>query len=177
KQVASIIQKLYDVFRAEDAELVEINPLVVTPEGKVIAADARLNIDDAALFRHKGLPEVEEGTELERKVHEIGLAFVQLDGDIAVMANGAGMAMATLDALQHYGGRPANFLDAGGGASVEPTAQAMAVLLEMKPKAIFVNIFGGITRCDDVATAIVQVKKTHGIPVRSSSALSARTSR
>ncbi len=164
KQVAVILQKLYEVFRAEDAELVEINPLVVSG-GKVIAADARLNIDDAALFRHKDLPTVAEGTELELKVKEIGLAFVQLDGDIAVMANGAGMAMATLDALQHFGGKPANFLDAGGGASVEPTAQAMGVLVSMKPKAIFVNIFGGITRCDDVANAIVQAKQTQGIPV------------
>ena len=164
KQVAAILQKLYEVFRTEDAELVEINPLVVSG-GRVVAADARLNVDDAALFRHKDLPVVEEGTELERKVKEIGLAFVQLDGDIAVMANGAGMAMATLDALQHYGGRPANFLDAGGGASVEPTAEAMGVLVAMQPKAIFVNIFGGITRCDDVANAIVQVKRTRGIPV------------
>ncbi len=164
RQVAQIILKLYEVFRTEDAELVEINPLVVS-KGQVIAADARLNIDDAALFRHKDLPEVSEGTELELRVKEIGLAFVQLDGDIAVMANGAGMAMATLDALQHYGGRPANFLDAGGGASVEPTAQAMGVLVDMHPKCIFVNIFGGITRCDDVANAIMQVKKTRGIPV------------
>lgn len=164
KQVADILVKLYRIFRQYDAELVEINPLVISGD-KVIAADARLNVDDDALYRHKDLPLVEEGTELERKVKALGLAYVELDGDIAVMANGAGITMATLDVLQSYGGRPANFLDAGGGASVEQTAQAIEVLLMKKPKALLINIFGGITRCDDVAKAIVQVKKTRGIPV------------
>lgn len=163
-QVQDIISRLWSVYRKRDAELVEINPLVVSGD-KVIAADARLNIDDSALFRQDDLPVVEEGTPLEKKVRKIGLAYVELDGDIAIMANGAGMAMATLDAIQYYGGKPANFLDAGGGASVEPTAQAFEVLMEMKPKVIFVDIFGGITRCDDVAKAIAQVKATRGIPV------------
>ena len=156
--------KLYRIYQEKDAELVEINPLTVV-HGHLVAADARLNIDDSALFRHPEVQRIEEGSELERKVHEIGLAYVELDGDIAVMANGAGMAMATLDAIQYFGGRPANFLDAGGGASVEPTAQALGVLVSMHPKVIFVNIFGGITRCDDVARAILQVKQTVGIPV------------
>jgi succinyl-CoA synthetase beta subunit len=164
EQVADILLKLYRVFVAQDAELVEINPLAVTGDA-VIAADARLNVDDAALYRHPELPRVAEGTALEQRVKEIGLAYVELEGDIAVMANGAGMAMATLDAIQHFGGRPANFLDAGGGASVEPMAQALDVLVGMNPKVIFINIFGGITRCDDVARAIVQVKETRGIPV------------
>ena len=164
KQVATIISQLYDVFRSHDAELVEINPLVRSGE-RIVAADARLNIDDSALYRHPGLPEVAEGTLLEKKVHAIGLAYVELDGDVAIMANGAGMSMATLDAVQHFGGRPANFLDAGGGASVEPTAQAIEVLCEMHPKVILINIFGGITRCDDVARAITQVKAGPGIPV------------
>ncbi|MHB1506186.1 MAG: ADP-forming succinate--CoA ligase subunit beta [Sulfobacillus sp.] len=164
KQVAAIIGRLYEVFRSTDAELVEINPLVRCG-GRIIAADARLNIDDSALFRQGDLPAVEEGTALEKKVHAIGLAYVELDGDVAIMANGAGMSMATLDAVQHFGGAPANFLDAGGGASVEPTAQAIEVLLEMKPKVILINIFGGITRCDDVAKAITQVKTSRGIPV------------
>jgi succinyl-CoA synthetase beta subunit len=164
EQVQDILGKLYGVFRARDAELVEVNPLVVSGE-RVVAADARLNVDDSALFRHPDLPQVEEGTPLEQKVRRIGLAYVELDGDIAIMANGAGMSMATLDAVQYYGGRPANFLDAGGGASVEPTAQAIGVLLEMRPKVIFINIFGGITRCDDVARAIVQVQRQQGIPV------------
>ncbi len=164
KQVAAIAYRLYRVFAAMDAELTEINPLVISGD-KVIAADGRLNTDQDAMFRHKDLPLVAEGSELEQKVKAIGLAFVQLDGDIAVMANGAGINMATLDVLQHYGGRPANFLDAGGGAGVEPTAKALEILLATNPKAIFINIFGGITRCDLVAQALVQVKQTRGIPV------------
>lgn len=164
KQVREIIHRLYQVYRSRDAELVEVNPLVISGD-RVIAADARLNVDDSAHFRQEDLPSVTEGTELELKVKAIGLAYVELDGDIAIMANGAGMSMASLDAIQHFGGRPANFLDAGGGASVEPTAQAIGVLVDMKPKAIFINIFGGITRCDDVAKAIIQVKETRGIPV------------
>ncbi len=164
REFGDLVEKLYHIYRQYDAELVEINPLAVV-DGHLVAADARLNVDDSALFRHRALPVVEEGTPTEHKVSEIGLAFVELDGDIAIMANGAGMAMATLDTIQHFGGRPANFLDAGGGASVEPTAQALAVLVGMHPKAIFVNIFGGITRCDDVAKAIIQVKNTDGIPV------------
>ncbi len=163
KQFADILAKLYLIFRQYDAELVEINPLVISGD-RVIAADGRLNLDDDALFRHPDFPRVDEGTDLEKEVHALGLAFVQLDGDIAVMANGAGMAMGTLDTVSYYGGRPANFLDAGGGASVEPTAEAIKVLLRTRPRAIFINIFGGITRCDDVAKAIVQVKANEGIP-------------
>lgn len=164
KEFADLIVKLYTIYHEKDAELVEINPLAVV-NGHLVAADARLNIDDSAMFRHPEIEAIEEGSELEKKVHEIGLAYVELDGDIAVMANGAGMAMATLDAIEFFGGKPANFLDAGGGASVEPTAQALGVLVSMEPKVIFVNIFGGITRCDDVARAILQVKETIGIPV------------
>ncbi len=164
KEFSELVVKLYRIYREKDAELVEINPLAVV-DGHLIAADARLNIDDSALYRHQDVARVDEGSDLEQKVHEIGLAYVELDGDIAVMANGAGMAMATLDAIQYFGGRPANFLDAGGGASVEPTAEALGVLVTMKPKAILVNIFGGITRCDDVAQAILQVRNTVGIPV------------
>ena len=164
REFGDLVEKLYGVYREYDAELVEINPLAVV-DGHLVAADARLNIDDSALFRHHSLPVVEEGTPTEHRVHDIGLAFVELDGDIAIMANGAGMAMATLDAVQHFGGRPKNFLDAGGGASVEPTAEALGVLVSMNPRVIFVNIFGGITRCDDVAKAILQVRETRGIPV------------
>jgi succinyl-CoA synthetase beta subunit len=164
REMADLVERLYRVYVAYDAELVEINPLAVV-NGHLVAADARLNIDDSALYRHQNLPTVVEGSDTERRVREIGLAFVELDGDIAVMANGAGMAMATLDAIQHFGGRPMNFLDAGGGASVEPMAEALGVLVSMHPKVIFVNIFGGITRCDDVANAILTVKRTRGIPV------------
>lgn len=164
REFADLLVRLYAIYRDEDAELVEINPLAVAG-GHLIAADARLNLDDSALFRHPEVTPVEEGSELERKVRALGLAYVELDGDIAIMANGAGMAMATLDAIQFFGGRPANFLDAGGGASVEPTAEALGVLVSMHPKCIFVNIFGGITRCDDVAKAIIQVLKGQGIGV------------
>lgn len=164
KEFANLVVKLYQIYVEKDAELVEINPLTVV-DGHLVAADARLNIDDSALFRHQDVEMIEEGSELEKKVHKIGLAYVELDGDVAIMANGAGMAMATVDAIQYFGGKPANFLDAGGGASVEPTAQALDVLVSMKPKVIFVNIFGGITRCDDVARAILQVKNSTGIPV------------
>ena len=108
---------------------------------------------------------MEERTALEKKAYDLGLAYVQLDGDIAVMANGAGMAMATLDTLNYYGGKPANFLDAGGGAGVEQTARALELLLETNPKVIMINIFGGITRCDDVASAFANVKKSKGITV------------
>lgn len=164
REFASLVEKLYGIYRESDAELVEINPLAVV-DGHLVAADARLNLDDSALFRHHNFETVEEGSAIEQRVHEIGLAFVELDGDIAIMANGAGMAMATVDAIQYFGGKPANFLDAGGGASVEPTARALDVLVSMKPKVIFINIFGGITRCDDVARAILQVKDGTGIPV------------
>lgn len=164
KQIADILMKLYSLFTQMDAELAEINPLVISGES-VIAADAKVTIDDDALFRHKDLPVVEERTEAEKKAHELGLSYVELDGDIAVMANGAGITMATLDLIQYYGGAAANFLDAGGGAGVEQTAKALELLLSKNPKAILINIFGGITRCDDVANAFAYVKKNIGIPV------------
>jgi len=162
RQFISILAKLYQVFRRGDATLVEINPLVVQQDGKLVAADGRFNVDDDALDRHPDLERVEEGTDIERRARKAGLSYVELDGDIAVMANGAGITMATLDILQHYGGRPANFLDAGGGAGVEPMAGAIELLLSTDPKALLVNIFGGITRCDDVAGAIVKVADSRG---------------
>ncbi|MBX6350643.1 MAG: ADP-forming succinate--CoA ligase subunit beta [Clostridia bacterium] len=163
-QYAGVVEKLWQVFRAKDAELVEVNPLAVV-EGRLVCADARLNVDDDALFRHPELPRVSEATELESRVRELGLAFVQLDGDIAVMANGAGITMGTLDVIQHFGGRPMNFLDAGGGSAAGPTAKALEILVQTRPKAILINIFGGITRCDEVAKAIVEVKRRVGIPM------------
>lgn len=131
-----------------------------SPDSRLIAADARLSIDDDALGlgRQPDLPRTDTATDLEQRVRALGLAFVQLDGDIAVMANGAGITMATLDALQSFGGRPMNFLDAGGGAASGPTAEALDILFSTNPKAVLVNIFGGITRCDDVARAIIDVK-------------------
>lgn len=164
KSFNAILFKLYRLFKEMDAELVEINPLVIDGE-EMLAADAKVTIDDDALFRHKDLPLVEERTDLEKKAHDLGLAYVELDGDVAVMANGAGMAMATLDMLNYYGGRPANFLDAGGGAGVEQTARALELLLATEPKVIMINIFGGITRCDDVAQAFAAVKKEKDLAI------------
>lgn len=165
KSFSELLVKMYNLFRKYDAELVEINPLVVS-EGKLIAADAKLTIDDEAAFRFpEWLPRVEERTERELKAAAIGISFVELDGEIGVMANGAGITMATLDIINHFGGSPRNFMDAGGGAGTEATAKALEILLSTKPKAILVNIFGGITRCDDVAQAFAQVKETIGIPV------------
>ena len=164
REVQRIIPTMYRIFCEKDAELVEINPLVVCGE-EVLAADAKVTVDDEALFRQKDLPFVEERTEIERRAHELGLSYVELDGNISVMANGAGMTMATLDLIQAYGGRPANFLDAGGGTGEEATAQALELLLATGPRAIFINIFGGITRCDDVARAFVRVKESREIPV------------
>lgn len=164
RQVGDIALRLYDIFRKYDAEMTEINPLVVSGD-RVIAADGRLNIDDEALFRHPDLPRVSEATEMEKKVEEIGLSYVELDGNIAVMANGAGVTMATIDVIEGYGGKAMNFLDAGGGAAAEPMAKAIALLVSTNPKALLINIFGGITRCDDVANAIITVKKSQGIPV------------
>lgn len=162
---SDIATRLFAVFRAQDAELVECNPLAVVDD-RLVALDARLNVDDDALGRHPELPRTEPETPMEAAVHAIGLAFVQLDGDIAVMANGAGITMATLDALTHFGGQPLNFLDAGGGAASGPMSQALDILVSSQPRAILINIFGGITRCDDVARALVEV--THrpgGVPV------------
>lgn len=164
KGFSDLLTRLYSVFTSYDAELVEVNPLAVVGD-RFVAADARLNVDDDALFRHPDLPRVSEATPLEQRVRELGLNYVQLDGDIAVMANGAGITMATLDVLQHYGGRPMNFLDAGGGAAAEPMAKALEVLVSTGPKVIFINIFGGITRCDDVAQAIISARETVGIPM------------
>jgi len=164
KSFSELLPGIYRLFRELDAELVEINPLALTPRG-LIAADAKVTIDDDALYRHSELPRIHEKTDLELKAEEMGLAYVELDGEIAVMANGAGITMATLDMVRHYGGSPANFLDFGGGAGVERTAQALALLLGTAPKAILINIFGGITRCDVVAEAFIKVKESRGIDV------------
>lgn len=164
KEMAKLLPTLYKIFRDKDAELVEINPLVISGDS-LIAADSKFTVDEDALYRQKAIPYVEDRTDIEKQAHDLGLAFVELGGNIAVMANGAGMSMGTLDTLQHYGGKPANFLDAGGGTGLEGTARALELLLATKPKVIIINIFGGITRCDDVANAFIQVKKARGIPV------------
>jgi len=162
KEFLKLMPKVYKFFREMDAELAEINPLALTPNG-LVAADAKVTIDDDALFRHPQLPRIKEKTALELKAEELDLAYVELEGDIAVMANGAGITMATLDMVQHYGGSPANFLDFGGGANVEKTSQALELLLGTNPKVLLINIFGGITRCDVVAEAFSRVRETKGI--------------
>ncbi len=155
-----ILMKLYDAFVGADADLVEINPLILTPDGRVHALDAKVSLDDNARFRH---PEWDEFTGLEkldlreREAAERGLQYVGLEGDVGLIANGAGLAMATCDIVHEVGGRPANFLDIGGGASAQVMANALEVINnDPSVKAIFINIFGGITKGEEVANGIVQ---------------------
>jgi len=150
----TIATALYRLCEREDAELAEINPLGVV-NGRLLAVDAKLIIDDNAVFRHASLPKNEEMTELERAARSEGLSYVELDGDIAIIGNGAGLVMSTLDMVAHFGGKPANFLDVGGGATEENMRQAIAIVAR-KPgvRVLLVNIFGGITRCDDIARGI-----------------------
>ncbi len=155
-QFAGIAQNLYRLYWAEDAELAEINPLAVVGAG-LLCVDAKLVLDDNAAYRHTDRPASEELTALEQEARSNGLAYVELDGDIAVIGNGAGLVMSTLDLLAHFGGRAANFLDIGGGATTKEMRKALEIV-QRKPgvRAIFINIFGGITRCDDVARGIVE---------------------
>ena len=158
-EFSGVASTLFRLYWAEDAELAEVNPLAVVGTG-LLCVDAKLIIDDNALFRHPdttALGDAGEHTPLEMEARSHGLSYVELDGDIAVIGNGAGLVMSTLDLLAHFGGRPANFLDIGGGASTESMRAAMDIV-QRKPgvRAIFINIFGGITRCDDVARGIVQ---------------------
>jgi len=164
RSFAAVLESIYRLFREKDAELVEINPLALSGE-EFLALDSKVVIDDDALYRQKEIPRVEEKTSLEKKAQEMGLAYVDLGGDVAVMANGAGITMATLDLVQHFGGTPANFLDFGGGAGEEKTSGALELLLGTDPRVILINIFGGITRCDVVARAFVSVKEKQGISI------------
>ncbi|HQR25390.1 MAG TPA: ADP-forming succinate--CoA ligase subunit beta, partial [Steroidobacteraceae bacterium] len=151
----TIARGLYKLYLECDASLVEVNPLIVTGEGRVVALDAKINIEDNALFRQKdlvALRDTSQEDEIEREAAEADLNYVSLDGDIACMVNGAGLAMATMDVIQLYGGSPANFLDVGGGATRERVTTAFKLILQNpKVKAILVNIFGGIVRCDMIA--------------------------
>ena len=154
-----LLVKLYEGFVSSDATLFEVNPLVKTVEGRVIALDSKVSIDNSALFRHEDLAaqaETGTGEDLEVEAKRKGLQYVKLDGDIGIMGNGAGLVMSTLDVVVQAGGRPANFLDAGGGASAESMAEGIAfVLSDPAVKTMLVNIFGGITRCDDVARGVL----------------------
>jgi succinyl-CoA synthetase beta subunit len=165
--LASILLKHYQLAVEQDAELAEINPLIEKPEGKFVAADTRIIVDDNALYRHpefKKRPfEEAELTSQELEAQKIGLAYVKLDGDIGIIGNGAGLVMATLDAIQLYGGSPADFLDVGGGASADMTTAALNIVLsDSRVKVVFVNILGGITRCDEVANGILEGRRRVG---------------
>jgi succinyl-CoA synthetase beta subunit len=166
-ELALIFLKHYRVAMDYDAELAEMNPLVETLDGKFVAADTRLIIDDNALYRHeefkKRLMEEAELTPQELAAQKSGLAYVKLDGDVGIIGNGAGLVMATLDAIQLYGGKPANFLDVGGGASSDMMAAALDIVLsDPNVKVVFINILGGITRCDEVARGILEAKRRVG---------------
>ncbi|MDB5052103.1 MAG: subunit beta of succinyl-CoA synthetase [Bacilli bacterium] len=158
---------LYTAFVEKDCSIAEINPLVVTGSGDVMALDAKLNFDSNALYRHKDIVELrdlEEEDAKEIEASKFDLSYIALDGNIGCMVNGAGLAMATMDIIKHYGGDPANFLDVGGGATTEKVTEAFKIILsDEKVKGIFVNIFGGIMRCDVIANGVVEAAKQIGL--------------
>ena len=168
-QATKIIAALYRAFESTDASLVEINPFLQTEDGKLIALDAKLNLDDNALYRHKELVELRDFNEedpLEIRASRFGINYIRLDGNIGCMVNGAGLAMATMDIIKIAGGNPANFLDVGGGASAEQIRNAFQILLgDANVKAVLINIFGGIMRCDIVATGVVEAAKATGVAI------------
>ncbi|GGH17509.1 ADP-forming succinate--CoA ligase subunit beta [Paenibacillus segetis] len=158
---------LYEAFVDKDCSIAEINPLVVTGDGDIMALDAKLNFDSNALFRHKDILELrdlEEEDEKEIEASKFDLSYIALDGNIGCMVNGAGLAMATMDIIKYYGGDPANFLDVGGGATAEKVTEAFKIILsDTKVKGIFVNIFGGIMKCDVIASGIVEAAQQVGL--------------
>lgn len=162
-KAAKFLLSLYNVFVEKDCSIVEINPLVTTGDGDVLALDAKLNFDDNALFRHKDILELrdlEEEDPKEIQASKYDLSYIALDGDIGCMVNGAGLAMATMDTINHFGGTPANFLDVGGGATKEKVTEAFKIILgDDNVKGIFVNIFGGIMKCDVITEGIVAAVK------------------
>jgi succinyl-CoA synthetase beta subunit len=159
KQAVDMFRKLYQIFIDTDASLVEINPLVVTESGQLLALDGKMNFDDNALYRQQAIEVLNEPDEDEKKeldAKEKGLTYIRLDGNIGCMVNGAGLAMATMDVIKYFGGNPANFLDIGGSSNPQKVIDAMNLLLSDKNvKVIMINIFGGITRCDDVAKGLI----------------------
>jgi succinyl-CoA synthetase beta subunit len=160
RPIGSMLSRLYDAFVAEEAMLVEVNPLIVTADRNVMALDAKVTLDDNSLFRHAdnaGLRNVAGEDEQERMARERGLTYVKLDGNVGILGNGAGLVMSTLDVVAQAGGRPANFLDAGGGSRAEAITQAVEVILSNPSvSAVLFNIFGGITRCDEVARGLIE---------------------
>ena len=169
KQAISLVKSLYKMFISTDANMVEVNPLILTKEEKIICLDAKVNFDDNALFKHPDIIELrdlneEDPTEIEASKHD--LAYIKLDGSIGCMVNGAGLAMATMDIIKLYGKEPANFLDVGGGASKEKVSAALKIILSDKNvKGILINIFGGIMRCDVLAQGVVDAAKEINISV------------
>jgi succinyl-CoA synthetase beta subunit len=163
-QAIGLVEKMHRLMREKDATLVEVNPLILTPEGRLVAADAKVMIDDNSLYRHPELKRhADQYTPLERKAQAYGLHYVELPGErgeIAVIGNGAGLVMASLDLIYYYGGHPASFLDLGGGMGTEAMECALEISLS-KPgvKGVFINIFAGITRADEIAEAIVRSKR------------------
>jgi len=168
-QAVKFMQALYGAYEQMDASLVEINPFLLTKDNRLIALDAKINFDDNALFRHKDFPELRDLNEeepLEIEASKFDLNYIKLDGNIACMVNGAGLAMATMDIIKLAGGEPANFLDVGGGASQQRVEAAFRILLaDENVKAVLINIFGGIVRCDMVARGVVEAAKNLGIKV------------
>jgi succinyl-CoA synthetase beta subunit len=168
KKAAPFLTGLYRAFVDRDASLAEINPLVVTQQGAVLALDAKMNFDDNALYRHPeiaALRDPDEEDPLEVRASKFDLSYIKLDGDIGNLVNGAGLAMATMDIVKHYGGEPANFLDVGGSASREKVKEAFEIILSDRPKAILVNIFGGIMKCDVIADGIVAAARDVALSV------------
>jgi succinyl-CoA synthetase beta subunit len=166
---AKLVSTLYAAFVGTDASLLEINPLVATEDGRVLALDAKVNFDDSALYRHAELRELRDLSEedpLEVEAGKHGLNYIKLDGNVACMVNGAGLAMGTMDIIKHHGGSPANFLDVGGGASQEMVTAAFKILLaDPAVRAVLINIFGGIMRCDVVAEGVVAAARSVGVKV------------
>jgi succinyl-CoA synthetase beta subunit len=169
KQCTTFVQKLFRAYVDMDASLAEINPLLVTKEGNVLALDCKMNFDDNALYRHKDVQEMRDLHEedpLEVEASHFGLNYIKLDGNVGCMVNGAGLAMATMDIIKLAGGEPANFLDVGGGASAEQVKNAFRIILSDKNvKAILINIFGGIMRGDRIAEGVVSASREVGLPV------------
>ena len=169
KELGPIVRNLYKMFVKYDFSLLEINPLIVTKDGKMFALDGKMNFDDNALYRHSDIAvmrDFEEEDAREIEASKFGLSYIGLDGDIGCLVNGAGLAMATMDIIKHFGGEPANFLDVGGGANQEQVKNAFRILLQdKKVKAIFVNIFGGIMRCDVIANGVVAAAKELGLQI------------
>ncbi len=169
RQGVPLVQNLARLAWEKEASLVEINPLVVTAQGRLLALDAKINFDDSALFRHPEIAELkdpEETDALERQAQSLGLNYIRLDGNVGTMVNGAGLAMATMDVIKMAGASPANFLDVGGGASEEMIAQGFEIILgDPNVKAILINIFGGILRCDVLAAGVVAAARKVGVKV------------